>query len=349
MRDGFIPTTVPLPLFGISSHILTITHTKSYAGYAQGTYKIDDLTSLTVGARLTHETKSINGSGELEILGAGFSIPQGPYSARLNVTKPTWRLALDHKLAEHVLVYVSYNRGFKSGGFDPSSTTEPVPFKPEVLDAYEAGLKSEFLDRKVRLNAAAFYYDYKNIQLNSYRNGVTFIYNGKSAKIYGLDLDLTAAPTQNLTLTGGLSLLHDRFGDFPITHTVLLPGGGLAALPDESAKGKRLQNTPDWQLNAGVQYRIPLPSGSLMLSGDFFHSGKWYSTPENRLFQKAYNLVNAAATWTVDDRNRYTVQAWGRNLGNVAYAQQLVIQVPVGDFVTMADGRTFGVTLGAKF
>jgi iron complex outermembrane receptor protein len=348
-RDGFLPTTVPLPLFGISSHINTKQRTQSYAGYAQGTYRFDERTSLTLGARLTHETKYIDGSGAIEVLGANLSIPSGPYSSSTSVTKPTWRVALDHQLTDDVLVYVSYNRGFKSGGYDPSSTDAPISFRPEVLDAYEVGLKSELFDHKVRLNAATFYYDYRDIQLNSYHNGVTSIYNGKSAKIYGLDLDLTAAVTSSLTLTGGLSLLHDQLGDFPITQTAVLPAGGLVALPDMSAEGKHLQNTPDWQLNAGIEYRVPLKAGSVLLATDYFHSARWYSTPENRLSQPAYDLFNASATWLIDSGERYSVQLWGKNLGNKAYAQQLTVEVPVADFVTMAEGRTFGAKVGMKF
>jgi hypothetical protein len=88
----------------------------------------------------------------------------------------------------------------------------------------------------------------------------------------------------------GLSLLHDRFGDFPIGQTVQLAAGGIAALPnEESATGKRLPNTPDWQLNPGAEYAIPLSSGSV------------------------------------------------------------VIELPVADFESIGEGRTFGVTLGTKF
>ena len=348
-RDGFLPAAVPLPIAGIVSNVSTSQRTHSVAGYAQGTYKFDAATSLTVGARITTEKKSIDGSGSIFLIAPAVSVPEGPYSGSTRVTKPSWRVALDHKLDANTLVYASYNRGFKSGGFDPSSAASAASFKPEVLDVYEVGLKTEVLDRRVRLNTAGFYYDYRNIQLNSFKNGLTSIYNGKSAKIYGLDADLTAAATDSLTLTGGLSLLHDRFGDFPITNTTPLLTGGVTALPNGSAKGKRLQNTPDWQINVGAQYRIPLSSGSVLLAADYFHSGRWYSTPENRLYQGAYDLVNASATWFIGSSENYTLRVWGRNLGNVAYAEQLTIQVPVADFVTEAQGRTFGATVGVKF
>jgi len=163
-------------------------------------------------------------------------------------------------------------------------------------------------------------------------------------------MDLTAAATDHLTFTLGLSLLHDRFGDFPISQTATVATGGIVALPEAaSAEGKRLPNTPDWQLNAGAEYSIPLSSGSVVLAADFFHSDKWYSTPENKAFQKPYNLTNTSATWLFGPQERHSLRLWGRNLGNVAYAVQSVIQVPIGYEEEVGEGRTFGVTLGTKF
>jgi iron complex outermembrane receptor protein len=102
-------------------------------------------------------------------------------------------------------------------------------------------------------------------------------------------------------------------------------------------------------LNLGAQYVIPLSSGSVVLAADYFHSAKWYSTPENRTFQPAYNLVNTSTTWLFGRNERYSLKLWGRNLGNVAYADQVVIEVPVADYESLTQGRTFGVTLGTKF
>ncbi|MCJ8159006.1 TonB-dependent receptor [Sphingomonas sp. LaA6.9] len=348
-RGGFEPGVVAGPGLNFVSTIDTRQRTKSFAGFAQGTYRFTDQTSLTLGVRLTSEKKSIEGSGDFFVINPGIHVPQGPYEASDTVTKPTWRIALDHKLTDDVMIYGSYNRGFKSGGFDPASSGSAKSFKPEVLDAFEIGLKSEFFDRRVRLNGAAFYYDYRDIQLNTFQNGLLAIYNGDSAKIYGLDLDATAVPIDGLTLTAGVSLLHGRYGDFPITQTALLPNGGVTALPNISADGKRLQNVPDYQFNAGFDYKIPLDTGSISLAADFFHSGRWYSTPENRLNQKAYSLVNGSIAWFIDTDEKYSVRLWGRNLFNVAYADQLTTQIPITDFVTIGRGRTFGATLDIKF
>jgi hypothetical protein len=86
-----------------------------------------------------------------------------------------------------------------------------------------------------------------------------------------------------------------------------------------------------------------------VLAADFFHSDKWYSTPENRTFQKPYNLTNASATWLFGPPERHSLKLWGRDLGNVAYAVQSAIQAPTGDLEAVGEGRTFGVTLGTKF
>lgn len=323
--------------------------TESVAGFGQATLKFSEMTSLTIGARLTNEVKRMKGRADYYVISADLHVPQGPYADKISVTKPTWRVALDHQLNDDAMVYASYNRGFKSGGFDPGSSSAALSFKPEVLDAFEVGLKSEIMDRRVRLNGAVFYYDYRDIQLNTFVSGLLSIYNGKSAEIYGVDFDVTAAPTDNLTLTGGLSWLHGRYGDFPITVTQQVPTGGIVQLPDESAKGKRLQNTPDWQLNLGFNYDIPLSSGHIQVAADYSYSSRWYATPENRLGQKGYSLFNASLTWSVGEQDKYSMKLWGRNLGNVAYADQLTIQVPVTDFVSMAAGRTFGATAGVRF
>ena len=347
-KSGFIPAHLVAPALGFLQDFSTYQNTESFAGYGQATYKVSDATALTLGLRLTSETKSYFAEGVFHNLVPQLDFPLGPTADSKKVTKLTWRAALDHHFTKDVMVYASYNRGFKSGGYDPTSVRAASYIRPEVLDAFEVGLKSDLLDRHLRINAAGYYYSFKDIQLNTYLNGLPAVYNGKSAKISGFDLDVTAIPVTGLTLTAGLGYVHDRFDDFSIAQTGLVATGGITQLANISAKGKRLPNTPDWTVNLGAEYKVPLGSANLALAADYFHSTKWFSDPENRLAQQAYSLVNASATFSFGE-DRYSVKAWGRNLGNVAYASQLFPQVPVADVVAYAEGRTFGVTLGAKF
>ena len=347
-KSGYTGVHFDAPALGFLEGFDTFQNTESFAGYGQLTYKLDDATDVTLGLRETTEKKSYAASGSIHFLASGADVPLGPTADSRNTTKLTWRTAIDHHLARDVMVYASYNRGFKSGGYDPTSIAVASYIKPEVLDAFEAGLKSDFLDRHLRINGAGFYYDFKNIQLNTYRNGLPAIYNGKSAKLYGFDMDVTAIPATGLTLTAGVGYVHDRFDDFPTAQTGLVPTGGITQLADISAAGKRLPNTPDWTVNLGAEYKVPIGAQNLTLAADYFHTSEWFSDPENRLAQPAYSLVNASAMLTFD-HDRYSVRIWGKNLGNVAYASQLFMQVPVADVVAYAPGRTFGATLGARF
>src|SRR3546814_2974514 len=84
---------------------------------------------------------------------------------------------------------------------------------PEVLDAYEAGLKTDWFNRTVRLNGSFFYYEFTNIQLTRFTNGASFPFNGGRAKLYGADIELQARITPEFSINGNLGLVHSRMGD----------------------------------------------------------------------------------------------------------------------------------------
>ncbi|GGC12929.1 TonB-dependent receptor [Novosphingobium endophyticum] len=318
--------------------------TNSIAAYAQGSYELAEGLKLTAGLRYTHDRQSFSGSKTTTTPAGTF--PTASDSDSTTASKVTWRLAVDYRFSPELMGYLSHNRGFKSAGYNPQAFPA-VPFEPEVLDAYEAGFKADLFDRKVRFNPSVFYYDYRNLQVSSFVNGILTISNAANAEIYGLDLDATAAITTGLTLSGGLSLLHARYKDFNgASISTPLPGGGNL-ITSGSAAGNRLQATPDWTLNLAVDYSIPVGENELQLHGDYYYNDGWYPEAENRVRQPSYNLFNASIAYVFNDQ-RYSARIWGRNLGNTAYALQMNSQA-VGDAIGMAPGRTFGVTLGAKF
>ncbi|MDB5577573.1 MAG: TonB-dependent receptor [Bradyrhizobium sp.] len=347
--DPLVISTVPSDLI-----ISSTQKTESIAAFGQASYEFAPKTTITIGLRYTDENKDYQGQGVVA-LRTGVTTINPAIFGTLKARKLTWRAALDHHFTDTILGYISYNRGFKSGGFNPQQFAQPLtPFQPEVLDAGEAGLKMELLDRHLRLNTAGFYYKYKNIQINAFQNGISTIYNAASATIYGFDLDATAVATRNLSFTLGASWLHDRYGDFPgaVISTPRVPNGttilGGNATAAGNAEGNRLSLTPDWTLNLGADYVIPLPNGSINLSANFFHSDGWRAEPDNRIGQKPYNLVNASATWLFGPNRDYSVKLFAKNIGNVAYAVQMNAQ-PQADGVAIGAGRTYGVTLGVKF
>ena len=148
-------------------------------------------TNLTLGARYTHDERKLNSTGYGDLL-AGFAVPLFDISEKSTFNKPTWRIALDHQFSGDVMAYASYSRGFKSGVYNLTSPTDPV-VKPETLDAYEIGIKSQLLDHRLQLNASTFYYDYSDIQLTTIKGASQILVNAAKAKIYGVDVDFNGA------------------------------------------------------------------------------------------------------------------------------------------------------------
>lgn len=317
--------------------------TKSLAGFGQATVEISEATKLTAGLRYTSDERSFDNRRQIT-LPNGFALPASTASGEAKFNKLTWRLSLDHRFSEELLGYVSYNRGFKSGLFDP--LTQPANLlRPEVLDAFEVGLKADLFDRTVRINAAAFHYDYQDIQISRVISGQIILQNGQGAKVDGLDLDLTARLSPRFTLTGGLSVLDHRFSAFPDAprYTPLPTGGNAVSTGD--AKGNRLPMVPVWTLNLGGTYTIPTSFGDLQLNGNYYHNDGYFEGPENRFRQAPFDLVNASIDWT---SGRWRASIWGRNIFNQFYSTQLSAQAR-GDSVVVGDPRTYGVTLGVMF
>jgi len=317
--------------------------TRSLAGYAQGSYALTPALKVTAGLRYTHDKQHFEGTQTLTT--PAFSRVTASGSDTSSNGKVTWRLAADYRFSNEALGYLSYNRGFKSGGYNPQAFPA-VPFEPEVLDAYEIGFKTDLADRRVRINPSFFYYDYKNLQVSAFRDGVLTISNAANAEIYGLDVDAVAAVTQRFRITGGLSVLHARYKNFNgASISTPLPAGGNA-ITSGSAGGNRLTNTPDWTANLGADYRVKLGDNELQLHADYYYNDGWYPEADNRIRQSNYSLYNASIAYILS--NNYSVRLWGRNLGNKAYALQMNSQT-VGDAIGLAPGRTFGITLGGKF
>jgi iron complex outermembrane recepter protein len=347
-KAGYDPIVISLPPLVQTIH--SFQRTRAPAIYGQGTYKFGHGTSLTLGLRYSAEKRYIDANGTIFTRATGITTTPAPLSDKLSAKRLTWRIALDQRLSRDVMVYASYNRGFKSGGFNPTTIFAGAAesFAPEKLDAYELGVKSDLLDRRLRINAAGFYYRYSNIQLATFSNGLQRITNATDARIYGLDADITAKPLDQLTLTAGLSYIHSRFGDFPNAQISTARPGGGNLITSGDATGNKVPFTPNWTLSLGLDYVVPLGQGNLKFSGEFFHSDGWAAEPDNRLKQKPYNLLNASLTWSLDRDKGIAVTAWGKNLTNKVYAVTLQTQNTTDIFVPAA-GRTIGATIAYKF
>lgn len=305
--------------------------TRSYAGFGQATATVLTHTDLTLGARYTTEKQDY-----------ALTFPATLGLSR-SFNKLTYRVAVDQHLTQDLLGYVSYNRGFKSGGFNLLAPGNS--FEPEVLDAYEAGLKAELLDRRLRLNTAAFFYNYQNIQLDIPVFAGNVIANAARAHIKGLESDFEFVPVDNLTVSGGISLLDGHYSSLP--DGVPLDQNGVAQ-PPRSESGKHTVITPPFSGTLSVDYRFHTDLGLIRPSVTLVYNDGFYWQTDNRLTQPAYTLLNTSLTWS-SPNSRYDVSLWGKNVTDARYYIARVTVARIGDAQEQAPPETYGVTFTAHF
>lgn len=327
-------------------------YTKSLAAFGQVTAPLWTGAHLTGGLRYTWEKRGIDAVQLVQFAPALPPTSLPPVVAHENFRKLTWRIALDQKLTTDILAYASYNRGFKSGMFN-AVPPRRVAIKPEVLDAFEVGLKTDLFDRRLRFNISSYYYKYKNLQVTVFTTISANVQNGASAEVYGVDADVTAKPSDHLTLYGGVNLMHAEFKSYPsapfFTPVPLAAGGGTIATTG-SAAGNRLPYAPDYTFNVGGNYAAPIASGEINLNVNYSYSGKWFAGPDNILAQGAYGLLDASATYTLEDKG-ISIGMFARNItGEKYYASLNAAGNPGGYRQGLAGApRTYGVKVGYKF
>jgi len=361
---GFLPATLSGLAFAPPGNPTSTTNylqytgdqnVRSISGYGQATAPIFLDTNLTLGFRFTNDKAALTGSLNAD----GFVlIPTGYESFSSN--KPTWRISLDHKFTSEILGYVSYNRGVKSGGYNlfvnaqSFTPAQKDSFAPEQLDAYEVGLKTELFDRKLRLNAASFYYNYKNIQVTIDEAASLSVENAAAARIYGLDFDFQAKITQALSVSGGGSYLNGKYKRFdnavyfPPSVTTPIPANlvPLVAPGGSGATGFPTVYTPKWTGNLQADYVVPTPVGDFTLSGSVAYYNGANSTAFGTAQLPRYTLVNSTLRWAASQT--LTVTAWVKNLTN-AYYMNALIASQNGNQEIPALPRTFGGTVSVKF
>lgn len=322
--------------------------TEAYAGFGQLDVELLDGLRASAGIRFSHEKKFIDQRGVVDLV-TPFNPAVAPAynqfqntSASFDSTTP--RLSIEYTLAPRVLLYATYSRGFKSGGFALSALGLPV--QPEQLTDYEAGLKSDLLDGRLRLNLAGFYYDYKNLQVQRIVGGTAIQVNAASSKVKGLEAEFVAEPFEGLQLSGNASWLNSRFTEFLTEDSARLELGTL------NLSGNQLPQAPEYVFNLAAQYSFTMPSGALTIRGEANWTDKVFFSAYNRpeVSQGAFSKFNVSIAY--EAQNGLSVSAFVRNIGNKRTIS--TEQVSGGFFGFPILGafdppRTFGATLGYRF
>lgn len=348
-------TTLPPDLFDTGNYLQAGTvKTDAYGAYMQATYEIAPRLKLTAGARYNYEKRKGNGSFIFDAM--GLFIPTDKQKGWSSVTP---KFLVEYTTAGNTLVYASATKGFKSGVINVGSLNAVI--NPETVWSYEAGIKGKAFDRLLTYNAAAFYYDYKDLQVGFVNaNSIVETRNAASARNFGFEFDTVWRPAPNLSLSLFGTYLNAKFKDFCTAYyRDGFPGTDpLPRCPADAAlvslKGNRLPNAPKYSAGLGADYVMSLGrSGTLDWQGDANYQSEVFFTEFNNqdARQKAFTLFNASLTYKPLSE-RFSISAWGRNLSNRYVIANNIVAAPLYGNVrvgSLRPPRTYGVTLGAKF
>ena len=254
------------------------------------------------------------------------------------------RAQLNYKPNDDLLFFMSYNRGIKGGNWSPAPTVELANFRHdnEVLHAYELGVKSS-LGRGTRLNATAFYYDYKDYQAFAL-TGLQPQVTNSDATVKGGEIELFTRPVRNLDIALGAAFLDSKVDFVP----AVIPGTGV--------RNAEMPQAPNVSINALARYAVPLNFGELAFQVDGRYVGDHFleGTNSEVSHQDSYTIGNASVSLTSPDE-RWQGTLWVKNFTNTKYlVYNLDLGVAFGDGTGFteqmyAPPRQFGATLRFGF
>lgn len=330
----------------------------SYALFGQATIHLGDKFEVTLGGRYTRDEKravqqGLNTRPGVPLVAVPFLVDN---SATYESFDP--RVVATYKFSPDASIYASFSTGFKSGGFQyvPFSAAQAnVLFQPEDIKTYEVGFKSEWLDRRLRFNVAAFHYDYKDLQVSRIvdlggGSAASLISNAASSKIYGADVELMLRPSDNFDVSVTYGYLDAKY-DAYFTNAAGVPP---TAATDFS--GRALVRAPKHSINVGGEWRIPIGDDSgLTLRADYALLDKFYHEPgeADPIYggavslsrEPSYGLLDLRAAYEIGD---FRITAYVTNATNKNYRRTvLALGSTLSDFP--GEPRIYGLKVGYRF
>ncbi|GGN61200.1 MULTISPECIES: TonB-dependent receptor [Novosphingobium] len=286
---------------------------RSFAGFAEGTYELLSGLFLTIGARYTTETRNftqqINGNVVVD-------------DAEKTFNKFNYKLGVRYEFTDRTSVYATYSTAFKSGVFNMAAASA-TPVAPENIKAAEFGIKSDPLDW-LRTNLSVYYYDYKDLQLQSKDAiGPSYILqNAANAEIYGGELEVFVRPVADLTLRSAVAYTHARYQDFPNAQGFFPRADGGNNVVTFDASGNVMTRAPKWSGNFGIDWGSDIGDGRIIFAGNLAWSSKVYYDFANIFSQPSYTLTNASVSW-MPENERFKIGLWVTNLTNEKVLQTI--------------------------
>ncbi|HEY1076464.1 MAG TPA: TonB-dependent receptor, partial [Fontimonas sp.] len=326
---------------------------ESYSGYAQATVNVTDWLNITGGGRYQEETRKLIRS-DVALQGIERSlITFAPRESTVTNFSP--RIAIDIHPTDNFMLYGSYSQGFKSATYNIINIYTPPDYvKPEEVTSWEVGFKSDWFERSLRLNVAAFDTEIKDLQtgfVSLTTGGAINFENAGEAQIRGIEFDATTLPFPNwnpgLLMTLGGSWLDATYTDY-------VDGSGYdedtgLSYNDGDFTGNRVVRTPKFSGSATVSQTIDVATGSFEIGVDYYYNSGFYYLAQNSAnsFEDSYRIVNGRISYLHAPWNlRLTV--FGENLIDERY-RLAQFHTDFGRQDTLAPPVTIGLRLNWDF
>ncbi|MFU8814374.1 MAG: TonB-dependent receptor [Pseudomonadales bacterium] len=327
---------------------------ESYAGFGQLDFNLNDQWAVVAGLRYTKDEKKKSDSfQEIRRINSAGPPPLTilPQNISRNWSETTWRVGINYTPSDDLLTYATVSTGYKAGGFNRGESL--AEYDPETILAYEIGLKHDFFDGRARVNAAAFYYDYEDLQQSQTEiqpdgSLENITRNAAEAAIWGIEIEAQALPYERGFYAISIGYLDAEFDDFP--NVVDDITGGVRDL-----SGNTLVNAPDWTVNLIVEpWRWQLWNGELTPRAQFRYEASAFLRVHNQPFDKrgSFTKTDVSLSYEADD-GRWYARAFANNLENKnivtsTSAGTVVIGLGPSHKANFAAPRTYGATLGMR-
>jgi len=387
-------------LGGVTIGQYTYHHSRSYAGFADAQIKLSDKFKIALGGRYTDDQKNIftnygqiaalvqltdpafTGGQCVTVTGAfspapGLVLPAygaaNNCSGRVRFGKFTWRANAEYTLAPGKMIYASYSKGFRSGGFNARATdpTALGPYRPEEVNAYEVGLKADWLNHTLRTNIALYYSQYHDKQEEVVQPSPpgaanpqeTVVKNAASATIKGLEIETTAQITRDFSANATFAYTDAHYDNFFNDVVGATPGSAPDGIPD-NVSTMALRRAPKYQWSFGLNYSHDVGGGRFDASTTLRYSSKYATcivpnypitpgqvTNDSRCFTQ--DRVNLSAqlgyTFKLSGGKEVNFSVFGRNLTDTRDIMGTLPVAGLFTFSTPYTPRVLGAQIGFKF
>ena len=329
---GGITLFTNLP-FAFLQDSVTQDQLKGYAAFGQGTYSITDTFRVTVGARGSTTKRTAYGNEPAALGGLAYNFDH-------SFDNVDWKFGLEKDVSPKAMVYGSVQTGYQPGTFNelPNTATFNNEVKPSRLRAYTGGIKSRWMDDRLQINDELYYYDYRDLLIQSYNIAAAYntIFNARKVAIKGDQLDVLMRVFTDDQVNLNVGYSHARNVDF------VTPAG-------QNYDGLQLAYAPDLTAMSGYTHNMPVGDATLRAHIDWRFESSWYADYVHNpgVRQGPSNKGDASLTY---DATKWSVGLWIKNIQNRAViAATAAAGVPGPATSYLDDPRTYGIRFTASY